>query len=57
MDIARFIVHATEDRANFQFYMNQKQKEPLINGIYDRLNTKPEYKEYLHDIKLDVLNE
>ncbi|MGN0517639.1 MAG: phosphotransferase [Acutalibacteraceae bacterium] len=57
LDIARFIAHATEDKATFPFYMTKKQKELFINGVYDKLNTKPEYKEYLYDIKLAVLNE
>lgn len=57
LDIARFIAHATEDRATFPFYMNKRQKELFVNRVYDRLQQKPEHSEYLSDIKLAVLNE
>ena len=57
LDIARFIAHATEDRATFPFYMNQKQKELFLDRVYDCLENKPERSQYLFDIKLAVLNE
>lgn len=57
LDIARFIAHATEDRATFPFYMNKRQKELFVNRVYDRLQQKPDRSEYLSDIKLAVLNE
>lgn len=57
LDIARFIAHATEDRATFPFYMNKKQKQLFVNRVYEKLQQKPEYSEYLFDIKLAVLNE
>ncbi|MBQ9459536.1 MAG: phosphotransferase [Oscillospiraceae bacterium] len=57
LDIARFIAHATEDRATFPFYMNVRQKKLFVNGVYERLNDKPDYERYLLDIKLAVLNE
>lgn len=57
LDIARFIAHATEDRATFPFYMNDSQKLLFVNEVYERLTEKPDYKQYLYDIKLAVLNE
>lgn len=57
LDIARFIAHATEDRATFPFYMNDEQKKLFIDGVYERLHEKPDYEKYIRDIKLAVLNE
>ena len=57
LDIARFIAHATEDRATFPFYMNDVQKKIFINRVYELLDTKLDYEQYLYDIKLAILNE
>lgn len=57
LDIARFIAHATIDRATFPFYMSDEQKKLFINRVYDKLETKPEFSQYIYDIKLAVLNE
>ena len=57
LDIARFIAHATKDKATFPFYMNDVQKEIFIDGVYKHLNEKPDYNQYLLDIKLAMLNE
>ncbi len=57
LDIARFIAHATEDRATFPFYMNNERKKLFVDGVYERLHEKPDYEQYIRDIKLAVLNE
>ncbi|WP_294353100.1 phosphotransferase [uncultured Clostridium sp.] len=57
LDIARFIAHATEDRATFPFYMNEKQKQLFIKRVYEKLEKKPDYSQYIFDIKLAILNE
>lgn len=57
LDIARFIAHATEDRATFPFYMKDAQKALFVKRVYDNLEQKPTYEQYLFDIKLAVLNE
>lgn len=57
LDIARFIAHATVDRATFPFYMNDHQKELFVSRVYEKLNNKPDYDRYRMDIKLAVLNE
>lgn len=57
LDIARFIAHATEERSTFPFYMNDGQKRSFVEGIYERLERKPEHGQYLMDVKLAVLNE
>ncbi|MBQ6406975.1 MAG: phosphotransferase [Butyrivibrio sp.] len=57
LDIARFIAHATENRATFPFYMNDEQKKLFVDGMYERLREKPDYDQYIRDIKLAVMNE
>lgn len=57
LDIARFIAHGTEDRATFPFYMTEAQKGLFVQQVYERLNSKPDYRQFLFDIKLAVLNE
>ena len=57
LDLARFIAHTTEDRATFPFSMNDSQKRLFLNEVYENLTEKPDYKQYLSDIKLAVLNE
>lgn len=57
LDIARFIAHATETKATFPFYMNERQKRLFVNRIYEKLDCKPDYRQYLDDIRLAVLNE
>lgn len=47
LDIARFIAHATETRSTFPFYMNEEQKSLFINRLYNRLEQKPTYEQYL----------
>ena len=57
LDLARFIAHATEDRATFPFSMSDSQKRLFLNEVYENLTEKPDYKQYLSDVKLAVLNE
>ena len=57
LDIARFIAHATPDRATFPFCMSDEQKKLFIDTVYEKLRSKPEYDRYLRDIHLAVLNE
>lgn len=57
LDIARFIAHGTENRETFPFYMNDDQKKLFVDHMYKNLNNKPDYDQYLMDIRLAVLNE
>ena len=57
LDIARFIAHATVDRATFPFYMSDNQKELFVERVYEKLVSKPEHSQYIYDIKLAILNE
>lgn len=57
LDIARFIAHATIDKSTFPFYMTTHQKQKFVNKVYDNLNHKLSYEQYIFDIKLAVLNE
>lgn len=37
--------------------MTDEQKKIFINSVYEKLYKKPEYSQYVQDIKLAVLNE
>ena len=37
--------------------MNEKQKKLFVERVYKNLNQKPEYSQYIYDIKLATLNE
>ena len=57
LDLARFIAHATEDRATFPFFMKEQQKEIFLNRVYENLNHKPDYSQFRRDVQLALLNE
>ena len=57
LDLARFIAHATEDRATFPFFMKEQQKEMFLNRVYENLNHKPDYRQFRRDVQLALLNE
>ena len=57
LDIARFIAHATETASTFPFYMTDEQKRLFIDRVYKMLSNKPDYEQYLVDIRLAVFNE
>ena len=57
LDLARFIAHATEDRATFPFFMKEQQKEMFLNRVYENLNHKPDYSQFRWDVQLALLNE
>jgi len=57
LDLARFIAHATEDRATFPFYMKDEQKLLFLREVYACLNEKPDFEQFIYDVKLAVLNE
>lgn len=57
LDIARLIAHGTEDRITFPFYMNDKYREIYVREVYERLKRKPDWDQYVMDIKLSLLNE
>lgn len=57
LDLARFIAHATEDRATFPFFMTDAQKALFLDEVYARLREKPDRPQFLEDVRLAVLNE
>lgn len=57
LDIARFIAHATEDRATFPFRMSDRQKQIFLDEVYENLAEKPDRGQFIWDVKLAVLNE
>lgn len=57
LDIARLIAHGTEDRRIFPFYMNDRYRSIFVKEVYEKLNQKPSWEQYLFDIRLAMLNE
>ncbi|MCR5756276.1 MAG: hypothetical protein K6G30_15865 [Acetatifactor sp.] len=57
LDIARFLAHATENRATFPFYMTDTQKLLFLDTMYENLTQKPAREQFLRDINLALLNE
>lgn len=57
LDIARFIAHATEGRSTFPFYMNDRQKQIFCDRMYEKIQNKPSYPQFIRDIQLATLNE
>lgn len=57
LDIARFIAHGTEKQETFPITMNDRQKDLFVRRVYELLQEKPDYQQYLSDIRLAVLNE
>lgn len=57
LDIARLIAHGTEKRTTFPFYMTNEHRQIYIKEVYKRLSNKPDWKQYLRDIRLSLLNE
>lgn len=57
LDIARFIAHATETACTFPFYMTDGQKKLFLERVYEKLDRKPPYIQFIRDIRLAVLNE
>lgn len=57
LDIARFLAHATEDRATFPFYMTSHQKAAFMDEVYGCLKEKPSLGQFTYDLELAVLNE
>ncbi len=57
LDIARLIAHGTKDRRTFPFYMVDEYREIYVRQVYEKLTEKPDWEQYIRDIKLSLLNE
>lgn len=57
LPVPQYYSSCTEGRVPFPFYMTEAQKDLFVQQVYKRLKCKPEYGQYLFDIKLAVLNE
>lgn len=57
LDVARLIAHGTEDRRTFPFYMVDEYREIYVRKVYEKLWKKPDWEQYIKDIKLSLLNE
>ena len=41
----------------FPFYMTDRYRKRFLKTVYDRLLNKPDYDQYIYDVKLSCLNE
>lgn len=59
LDIARLIAHGSEkpEPSAFPFYMDPDLRSAFVHAHYDRLTQKPDWEQYVQDIKLAALNE
>lgn len=59
LDIARLIAHGSEkpEPNAFPFYMDADLRSAFVHAHYERLTQKPDWEQYIQDIKLSALNE
>lgn len=59
LDIARLIAHGSEkpEPNAFPFYMDADLRSSFVHAHYERLAQKPDWEQYVQDIKLAALNE
>lgn len=59
LDIARLIAHGSEkpEPNAFPFYMDGDLRSAFVRAHYERLERKPDWEQYIRDIKLAALNE
>lgn len=59
LDAARLIAHGSEkvEPYAFPFYMDGELRKTFLHAHYERLAQKPDWEQYLTDIKLAALNE
>ncbi len=57
LDAARLIAHGSEKFFPFPFYMTDEYRKIFVKTLYDKLEHKPDYKQFIWDIILSCLNE
>lgn len=59
LDVARLIAHGSEkpEPNAFPFYMDGDLRSAFVRAHYERLERKPDWEQYIRDIKLAALNE
>ena len=57
LDIARLIIHGSEEVFPFPFYMTNEYRKIFIKKLYNNLIYKPDYNQYVWDVVLSCLNE
>jgi hypothetical protein len=57
LDVARLISHGSEKFFPFPFYMTDEYRKIFLKGVYDKLQFKPDYKQFIWDVILSCLNE
>lgn len=59
LDAARLIAHGAETREpySFPFYMDTELRKTFLRAHYGRLERKPDWDQYIRDVRLAALNE
>lgn len=57
LDVARMIVHGSEEYRPFPFYMNNELRKKFVDTYYSKLKYPPDRDTYIRDICLAALNE
>lgn len=57
LDIARLITHGSEEYKPFPFYMTDSYRKIFLKSVYDKLVNKPDYEQFIYDVKMACLNE
>lgn len=57
LDVARLITHGSEKLFPFPFYMTDEYRKIFVKELYDKLQHKPDYEQFIWDIILSCLNE
>lgn len=57
LDVARLICHGSEKYFPFPFYMTDEYRKIFLKEVYNRLNIKIEYRQFIWDVILSSLNE
>ena len=59
LDAARLIAHGSEkpEPYAFPFYMDAELRSAFVRAYYERLECRPDWEQYIRDVKLAALNE
>jgi sulfur relay (sulfurtransferase) DsrC/TusE family protein len=57
LDVARLIAHGSKKFFPFPFYMTDEYRKIFLKDVYDKLQYKPDYKQFIWDVILSCLNE
>lgn len=57
LDVARLILHGSEKKFPFPFYMTDEYRKIFLKDVYEKLIYKPDYNQFVFDVTLSCLNE